>query len=166
MTRGRNYQENATGLIADGSGINISRTSQILVFGFQKGVSRYLCEELPTSRLRARNSFRIASRSLGREPRSTVHGYDLLWWAITALVCLSWNRIPLQLAPIPSAGNTRAAAGTIQRPIICKAFHQRNQERPVTVRAAAKQISRTALGALDAVANTGSHGTCQIRQIC
>ena len=101
----------------------------------------------------------VANRPLRREPRSSVHGYDLLWWAITALVCLSRNRIPLQLAPIPSAANMRTAAGTIQRPFVCKAFRQRHQERPVTIRTAAKQISRTAFGALDTVANTGSHGT-------
>ena len=166
MTRERNHRRSDRphrGRVT----INVSRTSAGPRFWLPRGVflGTYVMK-LPTSRLRVQNSSRTASRSLCREPRSTVHRYDLLWWAITALMCLSWNRIALQLAPIPSAGNTRAAAGTIQRPFICKTFHQRNQERPVTVRAAAKQISRTALGALDAVANTGSHGTCQIRQIC
>jgi hypothetical protein len=112
--------------------------------------------------------FNVVSRSplpLLREPRSTVHRYDLLWRAIATFVRPNWNRILLQIAPIPSAVNMRVVAGTIQHPFVCKAFHQRHQKRPVTIGAAAKQVSRATFGALDAVANTGSHGRCQIRQI-
>jgi hypothetical protein len=94
---------------------------------------------------------------LGR--RSTIHGHDLFWGTIAALVGLGRNRITLQLTPIPLAGNMRATAGTKQLPFMSEAFNQRCQKRPVTVRAAAKQISGMALRTLDAVANTGSHGT-------
>jgi hypothetical protein len=57
----------------------------------------------------------------------------------------------------------RAAAGTIQSPFIGESFRQRLQERSVTIRAAAKQISDMAFGTLDAVTNTGRHGTIKCK---
>ena len=98
----------------------------------------------------------VACRPL--EGRSTVYGHDLLRRAVTALVRLGWNGIPLQLAPVPSAGNMRAAARAEQFPFLCESFSQRPEVRPVAIRAAVKQISSVALRALDTVADTGSHG--------
>jgi hypothetical protein len=115
------------------------------------------------SRLQARNSFWIASCSLLRYPRPALYGHDLLGRSVTALVRLDWNRVPLQLGPIPSAGNMRAAVGTIQSLFIGESFRQRLQERSVTIRAAAKQISDMAFRTLDPVTNTGRHGTIKCK---
>src|SRR5580704_13271838 len=74
-------------------------------------------------------------------------------------MCLIRDRIWLQVAPTPSTGNGWPPAGTVQRPFICESFSQRHQVRPVTVRAEARQISSEAFWALNAMANTGSHGS-------
>ena len=72
-------------------------------------------------------------------------------------MCLIRDRILLQVAPTPSTGNRWSPASTVQRPFVCQSFSQRQQVRPVTVWAEARQISSQAFRTLNAMANAGSH---------
>ena len=71
------------------------------------------------------------------------------------------DRIYLQLRPVPSTGNGRPAARTVQGPFFREARSKEHQVRAVTVRTETNQISSEALRALDAMANTRCHGTYQ-----
>jgi hypothetical protein len=95
---------------------------------------------------------------LRRGLRPRVQRHDFVGWAIATLVGLRRNCVPLQFVRTPSAWNMRAAAGTIQRPLLSNVFCQGTQERPVPVRAGAHQITHPAFWALDAMANSGGHG--------
>src|SRR3989442_9407878 len=84
-------------------------------------------------------------------------------WTITDTVRLIGDRVHLQLAPAPSTGNGWPAAGTVQDPFFRESGSKGHQVRPVTVWTETNQISSEALRALDAMANTGRHGTRQPR---
>ena len=98
---------------------------------------------------------------LTRKTRRLAYRHNLLGWTITAIVCLIRDCIWLQVAPTPSTGNGWPPAGTEQRPFIFEPFSQRQQVRPVTVRAEARQISSQAFWTLNAMANTGRHDMCR-----
>jgi len=95
--------------------------------------------------------------------RPSTYRHDFLGWTITALVRMVGNRAYLQLVPTPSTGDRWPAAGTIQCPVFGESVNQGQQIRPVTVWTETNQISSAALRALDAMANTGCHGTYQSR---
>ena len=94
---------------------------------------------------------------LTRKMRLLVYRDNVLGWAITAIVRLIRDGILLQVAPTPSTGNVWSPAGTVERPFVRESFSERQQVRPVTVGAEARQISSQAFWTLNAMANARSH---------
>ncbi len=113
---------------------------------------------------------KLRERDLGRDlegAKITLNEY-LDQWIQTAVkprvrekTCLDYEGMLLRYIR-PILGE-RVLAGTVQDPFFRRSDSKGHQVRPVTVWTESNQISSAALRALDAVANTGRHGTRQPR---
>ena len=68
------------------------------------------------------------------------------------------DHVRLQLAPVPSTGDGRLAAGTVQGPFFGADRSNGNQAGTISVWAEPHQISSEALWTLNAMAKTRHHG--------
>jgi len=74
----------------------------------------------------------------------------------TAMRCFR-NRVPPNLAPLPSAGNGWSPAGAIQYVFFRRSEISTREIRPVAIRSEGNQVSGKAFGTFHAMAKKGRH---------
>lgn len=85
-------------------------------------------------------------------------GHDLLRCAIAAIISWFRDHVGLQLTPHPPAGRGRPSTRAVQDAFGRRSSERGHEVRPVAIGTGGNGISRAALRALHAMANTGGHG--------
>src|SRR5207245_6367057 len=112
--------------------------------------------------------FESVALAIGFRANNFIISHDLAPWFIThrhaflrrsestAMRCFR-NRVPPNLAPLPSAGNGWSPAGAIQYVFFRRSEISTREIRPVAIRSEGNQVSGKAFGTLHAMAKKGRH---------
>src|SRR5690242_17535232 len=105
--------------------------------------------------MKFRASNLIVSNDL--DPVFITYRHDFLRCSESPAMRYFRNRVPPNLAPLPSAGNGWSAAGAIQYVFFRRSEISTHEIRPVAIRTKGNQVSSETFGTFHAMAKKGRH---------